>query len=319
MLPKDSLKPFYDKVVWLYCYRDFKSGEADLAAERAHIRFGVTGWPTLLVVDPRTLEVIEDIPHNEAAIVEALQQASLPSSKANGALEAWRLAEPRAKTLQKAGTMEQAEPLLGDPDVVVRTLAMRIVAEKSPEKISEKAVTLLALENDAFRFEVCDALAKSGNPRAAAPLNALLKEPRGSRNPNRLRCEVAEALVACGNADSVPILGPLVAKADHLNALTRASARALVAIGERTPAKRPEICRFLLDAFPTPPETGKRDSYYDMYLLPLAKTAHEGLGKLTDREVAFPAAYEGTARDDLRKAWDAVLTEVWRPKKGTGR
>lgn len=60
MLPKAELKGVYDKVVWLWNTRDFKGDERDRAAERVEIRFGMTTYPNLLLVDPGSEKLLAE-------------------------------------------------------------------------------------------------------------------------------------------------------------------------------------------------------------------------------------------------------------------
>ena len=53
MLPNPALKETYDKIVWVYVYRDFSKSKEDRAAERISMRFGVSSWPQIFLVDPR--------------------------------------------------------------------------------------------------------------------------------------------------------------------------------------------------------------------------------------------------------------------------
>ena len=54
LLPDKDLRPFYQKVTWLYVCRRFKSGDAkDVEALRNHDRFGISSWPQMFLFDPR--------------------------------------------------------------------------------------------------------------------------------------------------------------------------------------------------------------------------------------------------------------------------
>lgn len=75
MLPSKKLKPYYDKVVWLYCCRTFKPAtEKDREALRTHDRFGISSWPQQFVFDPRDDSVLTNMPRRLPAFMASLDR-----------------------------------------------------------------------------------------------------------------------------------------------------------------------------------------------------------------------------------------------------
>ncbi|MFK7821910.1 MAG: hypothetical protein AB8G99_24645 [Planctomycetaceae bacterium] len=70
-LSSPKLKPYYDQAVWLYVYRDFKGGEADRRAERIGIRYSLSSWPQLWLIDPHSLEAIGEVGRTVEAFASA--------------------------------------------------------------------------------------------------------------------------------------------------------------------------------------------------------------------------------------------------------
>ncbi|KAF0239964.1 MAG: hypothetical protein FD180_5107 [Planctomycetota bacterium] len=297
MLPNAGLKPVYDKVEWVWVYRDFKGSDADRMAERISIRCGVTSWPGLLFVDPSTLQVTGEAGRSVDEFVAAAGRAK--GSKGEAGLAAWRAAEKKAADLHAAPSVEKAEILLGDADIVVKTLALRILVKDGPAKIAARATELLAVANDPFRYEVCDALAAAPDPKATPALEALLKEPGQSRNPNVVRIKAATALAKCGGESSIAALAPWT-KEPANNGLTGISVDAIVALAERNKGAKEAAKKALIEAYPVPTE----DAWMQKMVVALAKRVHEALGKVTGKKAAkFPETYDAAAREQLVKGW----------------
>ncbi|MBI3272714.1 MAG: HEAT repeat domain-containing protein [Planctomycetes bacterium] len=312
MLPDKALAPAYNRVIWVWVYRDFKKSPEDRAAERVELRFGVTAYPMHFLVDPGTLEELADTGREVKGFLQAVERAKPRPAAAGVAarmVEKVRAAEARARELEERPTVELARERLGDDDVVVRLRALEVLQEVAPAVVAERAVELLAVSNDAFRFEVCRALRKAGSAQAAPALRALLEHPPGeSRNPNALRCEAATALGSCGDEEAVGWLGPFALKRDYLNALTSNAVGAVVEIAVRCRGARAAACEVLLQAFPAPP---KADDPYAKttrgHCERLARLVHDGLGQLTGRKVDFPAAYDEASLGRLRDAWSKEM------------
>ena len=202
MLPDPKLKPAYEKIVWLYVYRDFSKSPADLAAERVSLRLGMTSYPQHLLVDPSTLEILADTTRTVEGFLAAADRTHV-RGRGEGSADRIQKAEARAEALEKSGAVPAARKALSDDDIVVRYRAIQILSEKDPKAVAAEAEALLATPNDPFRFEVCRALKKAADPKAARVLETVLAEPKESLNPNVLRIEAAGALGACGDAASV--------------------------------------------------------------------------------------------------------------------
>jgi hypothetical protein len=294
LLPNAKLKPAYDKAVWMYVYRDFSGSAADKAAERVALRFGLTSWPQHLLVDPATLEVVGDTGRTVESFLAAVNAAK--AGKGDAALEAWRKAEARANELEAKPA--RAETMLGDADIVVRTMALRLVVKASPAKVAARAAELLAVPSDPFRYEVCDALVAQPDPAAVPALEAVLAGPKDSRNPNVLRIKAAAALGACGGEGSIAALAPF-AKGGANNGLTGTCVDAIAAIAARSPGAEPSAKAALVEAYPEP----AAEASLEKATVALAKRVHGALEKVTGRKAEFPAKYDAAAREALRKGW----------------
>ncbi|MEK7469073.1 MAG: HEAT repeat domain-containing protein [Planctomycetota bacterium] len=297
MLPNAALKPVYDKVEWVWVYRDFTGSDADRMAERISIRCGVTGWPGLLFLDAATLQVTGAAEREVDDFVANVESAK--GGKGGAGLAAWREAEKKAAELHAAPTAEKSEKLLGDVDIVVKTLALRIVVKQGPAMIAARATELLAVANDAFRYEVLDALSAAPDPKATPALEVLLKDPGESRNPNVVRCRSAKALGKCGGEASIAALAPGT-KAAPNNGLTGISVDAIVEIAQRNKGASETARKALVDAYPEPSE----DKWMKPMAVTLAKKVHEALGKVTGKKGAkFPEVYDAKGREELMKGW----------------
>lgn len=289
MLPHPDLKPAYEKVVWLYVYRNFKRDEDDRQAERISLRFGVTSWPQLFLVDPATLKILTHTGRTTEsflAAVERTQVGRASDSSAHGRLMA---AETRAVDLEKKPSKRKALKALIDEDVVVRARALEVLAEKAPKEIAKRASDLLQVPNDPFRYLVCQALAKEGDVRAADALEALVKEPKDSLNPNVLRIRAVQALAACGDADSVAVIAPHAASGVWRNGLTGIAIDALAGIAKRHKHAREAIAKVLRSAYPEPPLEDERGI---RACTALAKRIHKALADPRP----FPDVYDAAAR-----------------------
>jgi hypothetical protein len=110
VLPNAALKGLYDKVVWVWVYRDFKNGPADLAAERVHNRCGVSSWPHLLFVNS-SWEVLVESGRTTDAVQSAASRAmaAAPKGRRDPALDA---ALAKARDAIKAGRKDEARAAL---------------------------------------------------------------------------------------------------------------------------------------------------------------------------------------------------------------
>jgi HEAT repeat protein len=130
VLAHPDLKPWYERVTWLFVNRSFawdkrlrerrplrpakldKAVRADLEALRTHDRFGISSWPQMVVFDPRDDRVLAVPPRSVKGLIAALERGirALPSPDPAGRALARRLEKARA--LHAAGKRAQAVRLL---------------------------------------------------------------------------------------------------------------------------------------------------------------------------------------------------------------
>lgn len=300
MLPSAELKPAYDKVVWLYVYRDFSNSKEDLKAERTSLRFGLTSWPQLILVDPDSLAVLRQTGRSTSSFLAAVNTAKVKPSESSSSLDRVEQADARAIQLESEPTAALARQYLDDEDIVVRYRALSILAEQDPKSIAAQAESLLSVRNDPFRYEVCKVLARNRSSEARLALESLVRQPVHSSNPNVLRIRAVEALATCGDSESVEVIGPL-AKGSCLNMLTRTAVDSLVAIAGRYTEARERVRHILIEAYPKPAlEPSQTQS---RYCLSLAKRVHSSLQKVSGESRAFPADYDTASRERLIQSW----------------
>jgi hypothetical protein len=299
LLPSPELKKNYDEIVWVYVYRDFSKNERDRAAERISLRFGVTSWPQLFLVDPATMKILR----HTGRQVESFQKAVAASRvKPARTLEAHKRivdAEARAIALEKRGGKKLARKGLDDDDIVVRTRALEILADKDPKTIVARATELLAVPSDPFRYAVCGVLKKQADSKAAPALEAIVRKPQQSLNPNVLRMRAVQALATCGNAGSVEVIAPFAQSGEYFNGLTGTSVDALAAIAKRDKKARKRVHRVLKGAYPPPakPPPPGTDPRGQRACIALAKRIHNALKDPRP----FPSVYDEDARAALMK------------------
>ena len=231
LLPDAALKPAYDKAVWIYVYRDFSDSSADLTAERISLRFSVTSWPQHFLADPDTLDVLSNTGRAVPTFLSAVNRAATRVRPASSLDASKRIdqADVRAVALETGQSVSLAKQYVADSDVAVRFRALEILAEKDMDTVVKDAQQLLQVPNDAFRYEVCKVLTKTGVTRAANALEEIVRLPTKSRNPNVLRISAVKALGSCGNTNSVDVIGPFACSGDYRNGLTGVAVDAVVA------------------------------------------------------------------------------------------
>lgn len=303
LLPDVALKPAYSRVVWLYVFRDFSKSDADRAAERVALRFGLTSWPQHLLVDPDSLRVVGDTGRTSQRFLAAVDRAAsrVKPSRSLKSAERVQQADTRAMELEKNRNVALAGKYLADADIVVRFRALETLAEKQPNIVAAQALQLLRVPNDPFRYEVCKVLAKTGDSAAADALQQIVKQPANSRNPNVLRMRAVTALAACGDEDSVNVIAPFASSGQFLNSLTGTSVTALAAIADRRPAAKKAVRDVLKRSYPQPP--ANPNAVQQRYCLSLAKKVHAALQQITGRQVGFPAEYNRSTRAMLIQSW----------------
>jgi hypothetical protein len=296
LLPSAALKPVYDKLAWLYVNRNFDNSSLDRVAERIELRFGVSSYPHLLLVDPETLEVIREVGRTEKAFLDAVGRAKVDRpADPKAAAEKLKQAEERLAKLAKSPTVTAARKALDDEDVVVRYAALQVLAKQQPRAVAAKAGELLAVPHDQLRYEVCEVLARVGDRSAASALEALVRDPKGSMNPNVLRIRAVQALAACGRAESVPAVAEFATTGQANNTLTHEAVETLAAIAIRVPKAKAEVKAALVQSYP-PPGPGNLTAK-------LAQAVHQLLTRLTGKRVPFPPRYDDAARAKLIKSW----------------
>lgn len=308
LLSDPALASTFDDVVWMYLFQDFSGSPADRAAQRVAIRFGITAWPQHFLVDPHTMEVLADTGRTLESFTRAVQGTVVTERSDGLQPEQLAAADARAAALhdQPPGQERLAE-LLGDEDVVVRYRAIELLKETAPKQVVEAAGELLTVAHDQTRFLVCEVLAAHGDGSAREALEALVRDPAGSRNPNVLRIRATQALARCGDARSLEALAPIVRAAQCNNGLSTLAVDTVVSLGEESAEARAQAARVLLEGFPAPGDSAD-DPRMQRMCAALAARVHGALGKLTgNAEIGFPATYDHGAREALRQAWRVVL------------
>lgn len=300
LLSDERLQASYDDVVWMYLFQDFSGSPADRTAERVAIRFGITSWPQHFLVDPRTLAVLADTGRSLESFQRAVERAR-PAEAGPATTDSLRAADALAAQLEQASDAATLREHLQHEDVVVRFRALQRLLEQDPDSVVAAAETLLATPHDQIRFQVCTLLAKSGDPRAKPQLEALLRTPEPSKNPNVLRLHCVRALARCGDAGSIDVIAPHASSGAYFNSLTSASIDALVAIAQRLPEGRDAAHAVLLRAFPTAKE--EADAREQRACRALAQRVHEALQSLTGEQRPFPEQYDAAARTSLIDGW----------------
>lgn len=301
VLPSPGLKPAYGKVAWLFNNRSFDESPADRRAERIELRFGISSYPHLVLVDPESLTVISQLGRTETALLEGFAAARVTLSDADAAAEKLLQAEMRLARLERTRSVAVAKEGLADADIVVRCTALRILAKQAPRTVAAKAGELLQVPNDQFRYQVCEVLANVGDTSAAKALVALAEQPTASMNPNVLRIHSIHALGKCGDADSVPVVAKYAVTGEYNNVLTGRAVDSLAEIATRVPGAKAAVRSALVQAYP-PPERAQFPGEQQRCTA-LARKVHEHLTALSKKRVPFPAHYDEAARNKLMAAW----------------
>jgi len=297
LLPNPQLKDAYEKIVWVYVYRDFSKSKADRAAERISLRFGVTSWPQLFLADPATMKILAHTGRKVKSFNGAVERTMVKPARTLAAAERVAAAEKRAILLENKPSVGAAKKHIDDEDIVVRTRALEILAAKKPALVVARAQELLAVPNDPFRYAVCQVLAKAADPKAARALEALVRDPKPSLNPNVLRIRAVQALATCGNAESVAVIAPHASSGVYFNGLTGVSVDALAAIAKRDRGARKAVDRVLRASYPPPPKDAN-DKRAMRACVALAKRVHTARGA----KISFPKVYDAESRESLAES-----------------
>ena len=311
MLPHQDLEASYEKAVWIWVCRTWREDEADLEAARIHDRLGVTSWPHLFVIDPRTDEVLVRAGRSTKAIESAIArgtEAVEADAEATGTwlsdleaareaiLEVEKLSGAKDAAARKAA--KRIRPLLDHPDVVVRIRAVRWLLEREPETVLGRAEALILAGNDPLA--VLEGVKEHPSPELSALLARIVVQAgKGvpSGNPNVLRGKAARCLVTSGDARAIDALAPIAKEANYRNSTTRAVVEALGAIGARgDEATRTRVTAILLASWPPPVDEDvpeKQARILQRYAVGLARA-------VTD---ALAAAHDGKGLPKLPDAW----------------
>lgn len=310
LLPLPALEPAYEKVVWLYVYRDFSGSVEDRAAERIALRMGYSSYPQHHLVHPESFQRLTSTGRSVESFLGAVERTKLSIGSTSDAPSALARAERIAGELEEKPSPTRALTLLRDEDetdVVVAYRAAAIVADEAPDELAALSDRLLALPHDPLRYLVLDALGGTGDVAAAPALESIAAEPADSLNPNVLRIRAVKALAACGRAESVPVLAPFAEAADWRNGLTRTALDALMAIAEREKDARKPVRAVLARSFPAPPAADLDEAVRartERGIVSLAKHVHGLLTDLTGKRVKFPPDYDEAGRSKLVKAFE---------------
>jgi hypothetical protein len=301
LLPSPELKPTYDTLVWLFSNRNFDDSPLDRAAQRIELRFGVSSYPHLLLVDPVKLEIIQQPGRAKEAFLASVARARVAKpANPKAFIDRLRAAEERLAKFEENPTADAAARHLLDEDIVVKLRAVQVLAEKDPKVVVARAAELLQVPNDPFRYEVCGVLAEAGDPSAAPALEAVVKSPARSLNPNVLRIQAVGALARCGREGSVAVIAPFATTGDYRNGLTGKAVDTLAAIASRVPETKGPVKEALVRAYPPP---GGNDAVETRLSEALARKVHQHLTTLTGKQVPFPTPYDAAARAKLVKSW----------------
>jgi len=306
LLSAPELAPFYDQVVWMYLFQDFSHDDADRAAERVAIRFGITSWPQHFFVDPYTLDVLGDSGRSLESFAAALRGVDVKRRQGGVTSEDLAARDAVAAKLEEPVPTAVARAHLQHEDLVVRFRAIERLRDEAPQAIAGAAEALLATPHDPTRFAVCKVIAETGaGPSVATVLATLVKEPTGSKNPNMLRTYSVQALARCGDRDAVEVVAPHATSGLYFNGLTRASIDCLVAIAQRDPGSRQAVAEHLCRAFPPlEPEAADRER---RACEQLARHVHAALEAVTEsaagRSIEFPEDYGPDSRAALIESW----------------
>jgi hypothetical protein len=321
LLPNEKLKPIHDKIVWLYVYNDFEEGEKDRAATRIRIRFSVSSWPQLLLIDPYTLEVVGETGREVDGFLKAVEGTKIDRpkyAKSAELLKKLKEAEELASELETKPTEKAAKKALESEDVVARYRAAEYLTKEDPAQLMEKAATLLAVKNDLLRYEVCKAIVGAGEgvsftDELVTQLEEMTKDPKDSRNPNVLRINTVQALGACGDKDSLAVIKPYAAEGQANNGLTGTAVDAIAAIGKRHETAKAPAAEILLECFIE--STGgnteqKQIDWYAGMAKRIAEKTHKHLQELTGTKVDFPKTYNEETRAALKEAFEEPVKEL---------
>ena len=297
MLSAPELKPYYDRAIWLYVYRDFTGSPTDKKAERIGNRYSLTSWPQLWLIDPNDLSTIRASGRTVGSFVNATKDIKIKKTDDLSAVKKLQHFESKVLEFESKPSPAFALELLESEDIVAQLAAVNyFVSTDRKEAITDRAQQLLAIANDALRYEVLKVIAETGKGNANTEISALVENPAPSRNFNVLRSYAIKALAACGDSSSVEVIAPH-AKGTARNSTTRVAIEAMIKLQKRFPKCEDAVINALADSFP------KTEKGMERLVTFHAKLVHDHLQKLTGREIKFPENYDENARKQLTKTW----------------
>jgi hypothetical protein len=299
LLSSPDLKPYYDKAIWLYVYRDFQGGEVDRSAERITDRYSLSSWPQLWLIDPHNLATIGETGRTVETFAEAVENVEIKATKNFSVVESLKESEAKVVEFDRSPTRDVAFQLIESDDIVAQLAAVRFLAkEKQLDDVTNHAKRLLAIPNDGLRYEILKAVAQTGKGDVAPEIAKLVSNPRPSRNFNVLRSHAIKALASCGDGSSIEVIAPH-AQGTARNSTARISIQAMLKLVSHHPECKAEVTRALANSFP-PIEKG-----VERLVNAHAKMVHGNLVELTGRDVDFPESYNEETRSQLIKQWSA--------------
>ncbi|MEL7497603.1 MAG: hypothetical protein AAFN77_08330 [Planctomycetota bacterium] len=300
MLSSSKLKPYYEKAIWLYVYRDFSGSDADRLAQRIGDRYSLSSWPQLWLIDPNNLSVVSEIGRSVDSFAQTVDQVKYEPKMDPALLEPLAQSEASLIAFDKSPSKENAAELIKSDDIVAKIAAVRYFAANDAwQTISRNADSLLPIANDGLRYEVLKAISKTGQGDQAKTIQAIVDNPAPSRNPNVLRSHAIEALAACGSEDCIDSIATH-ASGTARNMTTRVAVNALVRLAARHPKAKGRVAKILAKSFPPCEERVKR------IVEQQARLVHTHLESLTDKKIEFPSEYDETTRDSLIQRWQDV-------------
>lgn len=297
MLSSPDLKPYYDRAIWLYVYRDFSGSPTDKKAERIGNRYSLTSWPQLWLVNPHDLATIRATGRTVKSFANAVANVSIEKTDDLSPVEKLKHFETKVLEFESKPSPAFALELLSGDDIVGQLTAVNyFVSTDRKEAITDRAKDLLAIPNDALRYEVLKVIAETGQGNAAEQVAALVTDPKPSRNYNVLRSHAIKALASCGDENSVAVIAPHT-KDTARNSTTRVAIAAMIKLNERFPTCKDDVITALADSFP------QIEKGVERLVTHHAKLVHDHLQDLTGREIEFPATYDEQTRNKLIKTW----------------
>jgi hypothetical protein len=302
LLSTKELAADYDGVVWMYLFQDFSHSDADRAAERVAIRFGISSWPQHFLVDPFTLAKVADTGRSLATFRAATQGVKVNAAEPKPTVAELAAADALAAKLEKSSDLALAREHVKHADRVVACRALQLLVAKAPAELVKESAWLLALPNDQIRGSVCDVLAEHGDVESRDVLHGIVRDPGPSENPNVLRIRAVKALARCGDASSLAVIESFATSGDARNGLTMTAVRTVVAIAGRVKKAKPAAVALLAKAYPPLPSEDAPRTEVAMCEAH-AKNVHGVLKDLTGKSVAFPEKYDAAARTKLMASW----------------